>query len=72
VKEGSTRDFVEKFLKNWMSKRELKEWRVVPYLTIWGVWLARNSLIFEEKDIPSFHVAQQIRSMDMAYRVLVI
>jgi hypothetical protein len=36
------------------KERALKEWRVVPFLKCWGVWLARNQLIFEDEGILSF------------------
>eukprot|EP01018_Ginkgo_biloba_P017248 Gb_27778 [translate_table: standard] len=30
----------------WFTKRELRSYRVTPYLVLWGIWLAKNSIIF--------------------------
>jgi hypothetical protein len=38
----------------WFDKRELKKFRAGAYLLTWGIWLARNTSIFEDKHIPSF------------------
>ena len=45
--------------KEWFDKRELKNFRAVPYLVIWGIYLARNSSIFEDKQTPPFQVIAQ-------------
>jgi hypothetical protein len=43
-------------LKEWFDRRELNNFRVVPYLVIKGIWLARNACIFEDKQTPPFQV----------------
>jgi hypothetical protein len=42
------------------------------FLSCWGIWLARNVMLFEDNGIPSFQVAYQIRALDLAYKMTVI
>ena len=60
-------NFVEECLKKWMRQKELKEWKVVPCLTIWDLYLEINSLLFVDKVVvPSFQCSYQISSMAIA------
>ena len=67
VKNRWVGNSVEECLKSWMRQKELKEWKVVPCLTIWYVYIERNSLLFVEKVVvPSFQCSYQIISMAIA------
>jgi hypothetical protein len=44
----------------WFQKKELKFLREIPCLTIWGIWMACNAQIFEGKQIPTFHIYNQV------------
>ena len=58
---------IEECLKSLMRQKELKEWKNVPYLTIWDLYLARNSFLLVEKvAVPSFQYSYKIRSMAIA------
>lgn len=64
-------DSVEQCFKKWSDKKELKEWKVVPYLTCKRVWIAQNQMLFEEKGIPSFQQASQAQALAWAYNMFV-
>jgi hypothetical protein len=39
---------IEESLLPWFQAHKLKKYRAIPYLVLWGVWLAQNALIFEK------------------------
>jgi hypothetical protein len=53
---------------SWFLRKELEELRVVPYLVMWGIWLARNSSLFNEKYIPTLQVTTQAVSLLPFYK----
>jgi hypothetical protein len=55
-------DVLENF-KEWFVRRDLKQFKVIPYLVLWKIWTARNESIFEDRDVPSFQVASQALSL---------
>ena len=58
---------IEECLKSLIRQKKLKEWKPVPCLTIWDLYLARNSFLFAEKVVVfSFQCSYQIRSMAIA------
>jgi len=34
---------------DWFTNRDPKAYRIIPMVVIWGIWTARNSVLFEEK-----------------------
>lgn len=42
---------------------QLKKWRVLPPLMVWGIWISRSSSFFEGKGRPSFKIVQQVLGM---------
>jgi hypothetical protein len=48
---------IEACFLSWFSRKELEVFQVVPYLVLWGIWLARNASLFEDTQIPSFKVS---------------
>jgi hypothetical protein len=40
----------------WFGKKELKPLKAIMYLTLWGIWLAHNLIMFEGKFVPAFKV----------------
>jgi hypothetical protein len=56
--EGLTRlrfvwsgDFKEG-LRIWCENENTKGFRALPLIVVWGIWLARNALIFDDRIIP--------------------
>lgn len=47
----------------------MKEYRSVHFLALWGIWLARNALLFEDRHIKTFQVFAQICSLFQHYRM---
>jgi hypothetical protein len=43
--------------------KELKEIRALPVVVSYGIWLARNSEMFQGKVVPSFQCASKIRQI---------
>ena len=67
VKNRWVGNSVEECLKSLMRQKELKEWKHVPCLTIWDLYLASNSILFVEKVVvPSFQFSYKIKSMAIA------
>jgi len=58
---------VEQAWKNWVSNPANKDVFPLPLIVIWGIWLARNSVIFKDKTIPSESVAVKSISILAAY-----
>ena len=47
---------------SWHSSRVVKDWKALPLIIIWGIWLARNSTIFYENPmVPDISASQSIR-----------
>jgi ribonuclease HI len=42
------------------EKKELRAFRSLPCLIIWGIWLARNAQLFEDRQVPTFQVYSQV------------
>jgi hypothetical protein len=52
---------LERAWKTWLNQRDYKDVKYLPLLIIWGVWLARNSLIFQEKPtVPEVTTTQSL------------
>jgi hypothetical protein len=63
-------EIVEECLRKWFVRNESKEFRSIPCLVSWGILLARNSQIFDEKFLPSFKVYVQVRSIMPCCRMI--
>jgi hypothetical protein len=46
----------------------LKEYRTLPYLITWGIWLAMNVRLFEDVQVPTFKVSLQALSLFAFYK----
>lgn len=42
------------------TNRQLKWFRALPILVVWGIWLARNANLFKDSHTPTFKVSQQV------------
>lgn len=51
------KDSLEVSLNEWFSRLKLKPHIVVHFLVLWGIWIARNTLVLEDKVAPTFQVA---------------
>jgi hypothetical protein len=52
---------LEQAWQDWWSTRNYRGFRALPLLVIWGVWIARNSLIFKGVSlVPEITVAKSI------------
>jgi hypothetical protein len=45
--------------KAFVSDKRFSLWKVLPILVSWGLWLARNAGLFENKSYPTLQVSQQ-------------
>ena len=59
---------LDNYFHEWLSINELKVFRYDHFLVLLGVWIARNTSIFQEKNIPSFQVKAQITSLFSYYK----
>lgn len=59
VKEGWQGDTIVAFFKYSQTKPKLKGFKSLPLIVAWGIWLARNTSIFEDGLIPPFRCAAQ-------------
>lgn len=59
-KGGRNSQSVGECLKNWMLSKEFKTYRALLLVTSWGIWIARKSGIFQDKEVPSSQCASQI------------
>jgi len=50
-------NLMEEGLKAWFDTPVLKNFRVVPFITLWGLWLEKNKCIFEGTALPSFQTS---------------
>jgi hypothetical protein len=41
---------IEEALKNWCMNKDTKRYKSLPLTIAWGIWLAQNSKLFEDKD----------------------
>jgi hypothetical protein len=57
------KDLVVDCFKEFFPNPCLKHLCTLPTLVSWGIWLARNTCLFEEKFWPPFKVAQQSISL---------
>jgi hypothetical protein len=62
-------DSIEECFAVWFINRELKQLRVLPYLVLWGIWLACNSSLFEDKYVPSFRTVAQCLGLLSFYKI---
>jgi hypothetical protein len=52
---------LEQAWKNWLQENRHKELKALPPIVFWGIWLARNSTTFQEKDTaPEITTAQSL------------
>ena len=49
--------------KEFFVRREIKQFRVIPFLVVWRLWTARNESIFEDRMVLSFQVENQTTTM---------
>eukprot|EP01018_Ginkgo_biloba_P028285 Gb_00400 [translate_table: standard] len=61
---------IEACLKYWVNNLGLKELRALHCVICWGIWLARNSAIFEGNLIPPFQIIFQVGAMLSSIRVV--
>jgi hypothetical protein len=47
-------------LRKWFRMEELKAFRVLPRLVLWGIWLSHNDNIFNDKQKPTVQVYSQV------------
>jgi hypothetical protein len=40
----------------------------VPFLVLWGIWLARNASLFEDIQLPTFKVSSQVMGLLPFYK----
>jgi hypothetical protein len=52
----------------WFGKNELNPLRAIMYLTLWGIWLARNLILFEVKFVPTFKFFPQVLGLLPFYK----
>lgn len=46
-----------------VQKRELKAYRAIPCLVLWGIWLAHNDSLFNGIQKPTFQVFSQVNGL---------
>jgi hypothetical protein len=51
IKNSYTGATIDVTLKRWSSNNETSNFRALPLIVEWVVWLARNSNLFEYKEI---------------------
>jgi hypothetical protein len=61
---------LEQAWQDWWSNRENKVFRALPLLIIWGVWIARNTLIFNES--PWLQKSQQLKVLPFSLHTLLL
>ena len=50
------KDGVEACLKVWYECHDLKKYMILPSLVLWGIWIVRNDVVFDNRMIPTFQV----------------
>lgn len=58
-------------LMTWFERKDLKIYRTLPFLVLWGVWLAHNLVIFQKKINPTFQTTTQVCSLFQLYQTLI-
>jgi hypothetical protein len=48
-------------LESWITYRFVSSYKALPCYVIWGIWLSRNNLIFEDKEAHLGRLSHQIR-----------
>jgi len=54
---------MEYCLRSWIQNPNRKEFKGLPLITSWGIWIARNMRIFEDIYIPPFQCASQEKTI---------
>jgi ribonuclease HI len=62
------KETVDMNFQEWFIRRELNPFREVPFLVTWGIWLAHNSSLFEDKPIPYFQISTQVLALLSVYK----
>jgi hypothetical protein len=52
-------DSIDTALKSWISNPTTSNYKALPLTIAWGVWLARNQMLFEDKEIIPLKCAMQ-------------
>jgi len=63
--DGTT---LEEAWKAWISHSAYQGTISLPLIVIWGVWIARNSFIFKDKEVPPEIIAVKSISISSAFR----
>jgi len=61
-------DTIAGCFSNWFTNMDLKLVGALPYLVLWGIWLAHKSIIFEGKFVPPFKISSQCLSLLPFYK----
>jgi hypothetical protein len=48
-----------KLLKSWISNPATSNYKALPLTIAWGIWIARNQLLFEDREIIPLKSAMQ-------------
>jgi len=59
---------LEEAWKDWISHSAYHETISLPLIVIWGIWIARNSFIFKDKEVPPAVIAVNSVSISSAFR----
>jgi hypothetical protein len=59
---------IQACFQTWFTRKDLECLRAVPYLVLWGIWLARNASLFEDSSIPTFKVSTQVMGLLPFYK----
>jgi hypothetical protein len=61
-------DTIEGCFSGWFSNTDLKPFQALPFLVLWGIWLAHNSILFEERFVPYFKTSAQVLGLLSYYK----
>jgi ribonuclease HI len=54
-------------LQNWLSDHQNHEYKALPLIICWGIWIARNKAIFENKHVSIAHISLQCINIFSAF-----
>jgi hypothetical protein len=50
---------LEEILRIWCENKNLKRYKALPIIISWGTWIARNVILFEDKNILDIQCTSQ-------------